>query len=227
MNLLFFDTETYCETPITYGTHRYAEDAEIIMWQWAIDDGPVQISETLTPELRELLEFIARQPADYTDAQLDALFSRPRTRIVTHNSAFDRTVLRHAAKLDIPVENWHDTMVQAMAHGLPGGLGILCEIFKISVDKAKDKAGKDLIQLFCKPRPQNSKLRRATKATHPEKWAQFLGYGGLDVEAMREIYRKLPKWNYNPDGTPGSAGKREFDMWCLDQRINDRGVCVD
>jgi DNA polymerase len=56
-------------------------------------------------------------------------------------------------------------MVQALAHGLPGALGALCEVLGVPQDKAKDKEGKALIQLFCKPRPKNSKLRRATSKT--------------------------------------------------------------
>lgn len=85
-------------------------------------------------------------------------------------------------------------------------------------DKAKDKEGKALIQLFCKPRPKNSKLRRATSKTHPEEWRRFVAYAGLDIEAMREVYKRLPKWNYQ--GT-------ELALWHRDQQINDRGVCMD
>ncbi|HBC1013377.1 TPA: hypothetical protein IGZ65_005148, partial [Escherichia coli] len=83
---------------------------------------------------------------------------------------------------------------------------------------AKDKEGKKLIQLFCKPRPKNSKLRRATSKTHPEEWRRFVAYAGLDIEAMREVHKRLPKWNYQ--GT-------ELALWHRDQQINDRGFCVD
>ena len=37
---------------------------------------------------------------------------------------------------------------------------------------------------------------------------------------MREVYKKLPKWNYQPGGF-------EYDLWLLDQKINQRGVAVD
>ena len=39
---LWLDFETYCGTPIKYGTHRYAEDVEIILFAYAIDAGRVQ-----------------------------------------------------------------------------------------------------------------------------------------------------------------------------------------
>lgn len=204
MNLdkcIFLDTETFCETPINNGTHRYAEGAEIIMWQWAVGDGPVQIRDG-DEDVSGLMEMIAS--GEYT--------------IVIHHSAFDRTVIYHATGVLIPVEDVFDTMVCAMTHSLPGALGTLCDILGVPTDKAKDKAGKALIQLFCKPRPKTSKLRRATKHTHPVEWQKFRDYGGLDIEAMREIYKKLPRWNYRG---------AELELWHLDQKINERGVLMD
>ena len=204
MNLdkcIFLDTETFCETPINNGTHRYAEGAEIIMWQWAVGDGPVEIRDG-DEDVSDLMEMIAS--GEYT--------------IVIHHSAFDRTVILHATGVEIPVEWVFDTMVCAMAHSLPGALGTLCDILGVPTDKAKDKAGKALIQLFCKPRPKTSKIRRATKHTHPVEWQQFRGYGGSDIEAMREIYKKLPRWNYRD---------AELELWHLDQKINERGVLMD
>lgn len=200
MTPLFLDTETYCETPITNGTHRYAEGAEIIMWQWAVGDGPVHIRD-----------------GDEDVSDLFELLENPEHEIVIHNSAFDRTVMRHCGYI-LPVERVFDTMVCAMAHSLPGSLGTLCEILGVSVDKAKDKDGNRLIQLFCKPQPKGRKVRRATKHTHPEEWERFRNYGGNDISAMREIYKKLPRWNYRGF---------ERELWLLDQKINDRGVRVD
>jgi DNA polymerase len=91
-------------------------------------------------------------------------------------------------------------------------------VLGVPQDKAKDKEGKALIQLFCKPRPKNSKLRRATSKTHPEEWRRFVAYAGLDIEAMREVHKRLPKWNYKG---------AELALWHRDQQINDRGVCMD
>lgn len=197
---LFLDTETYSETPITNGTHRYAEGVEIIMWQWAIGDGPVQISD-----------------GDEDISDLLALLEDPEYEVVIHNSAFDRTVMAHSG-IDLPVQRVFDTMVCAMAHSLPGSLGTLCTILGVATDKAKDKEGRAWISLFCKPQPKGRKLRRATKETHPIEWQRFRDYGGLDIEAMREIYKKLPRWNYRG---------AERELWMLDQKINERGVLMD
>jgi DNA polymerase len=198
---LFLDTETFCETPINNGTHRYAEGAEIIMWQWAVGDGPVEIRD-----------------GDEDISDLLALIGDESYEIVIHNSAFDRTVIRHATGIEIPLERTFDTMVCAMAHSLPGALATLCTILGVAQDKAKDKEGKTWINLFCKPQPKGRKIRRATRDTHPVEWQRFRDYGGLDIEAMREIYKKLPRWNYRG---------AELDLWHLDQKINERGVLMD
>jgi DNA polymerase bacteriophage-type len=201
---LYLDFETYSEVDIRAGTHAYAEQAEIMLFAWAIDDGPVHVWDVTSG---------SDIPADLHEALLFA------DEIWAHNSQFDRTVMRHAMpELCPPIERWRDTMIQAMAHSLPGALGQLSEVLGLEADQAKDKRGKQLIQLFCKPRPANMKLRRATSETHPEDWATFVEYAAQDIVAMREINRRLPTWNYKD---------RELDLWHLDQRINDRGVAVD
>lgn len=201
---LFLDLETYCETPIKNGTHAYSENAEVMIFAWALGDGEVHVEDlTAAPMSKELL----------------VLLKKPDVKLIAHNSGFDRTVLRHAyPALPLDISRWEDTMVQALSHSLPGALGSLSEIFGLEADIAKDKAGKQLIQLFCKPQPANRKDRRATRETHPEKWAEFISYAKNDILAMRELRKKMPKWNYR-----GS----ELALWHLDQMINDRGVSID
>lgn len=203
-NELFLDLETYCETPIKNGTHAYAENAEVMIFAWALNDGEVHVEDLTQNPMSE---------------ELKALLLAPKVKLIAHNSGFDRTVLRHAMpEFGLKIERWEDTMVQALSHSLPGALGTLSEIFGLETDVAKDKAGKQLIQLFCKPRPKTSKEHRATGETHPEKWAEFLSYAKNDILAMREIRKKMPKWNYR---------NAELALWHLDQKINDRGVCID
>jgi DNA polymerase len=201
--ILYLDTETFCETPIKHGTHRYAEGVEVLLTAFAIDDAPVEVVEGWTPELTTL--------AGTADE------------IVLHNSHFDRTVLAHQG-IVIPPARIRDTMAQARSVGLPGGLGKLCDILGVDVDKAKDKAGRALIQLFCKPLAANRKERRATKTTHPVEWQRFVDYAALDVAAMREVAKKLPAWNYGRAAGAPRAGRAS---WELDQQINDRGFAID
>ena len=206
MKKLWFDTETFSATPITEGTYKYAENCEVMLLTYAIDDSPV-----------EIVDFTK---GDAIPCEFIFAFECPDVEIWGHNTMFDRTVLRYALGLEAPIERWRDTMVQALAHGLPGSLGTLCDIFKISEDKAKIKDGSKLIHLFCKPLPTNRKLRRATHETHPEEWARFCEYAIADTAATREIHRLMPKWNYPNNCT-------ELELWHCDQRINDRGFNVD
>lgn len=209
MSILWLDLETYSECDLkSAGTHRYAEHSstEIIVAQWALDDGEPHVWDCTT--------------SDYVDEALTWKLLDPSVTILAHNSAFDRTLLRNVWKLDIPVERWQDTMIKAMSHGLPGSLDKIGQIVGLDADQAKDKRGRELIQLFCKPRPKNSTLRRATRETHPKEWNEFLEYSRQDIVAMRAIDARLPSWNYR-------TGHPELALWHLDQRVNDRGVAVD
>ena len=213
MTILWFDCETYSECDLkAHGTHRYAEheSTEITVAQWAIDDGMPYVWDCTAPKPAK------RGPLDYLRDQLND----PNVTVIAHNSMFDRTVLRHCWDVDIPVERWQDTMIQAMAHGLPGSLDKIGQIVGLEADQAKDKRGRDLIQLFCKPRAKNSTLRRATRETHTKEWAEFLEYSRQDIVAMRAISKRLPTWNYR-------TGHPELALWHLDQRINDRGFEAD
>lgn len=204
MTILWLDFETYSDVPIKHGTHRYAEGAEIMLAARAVDAGPVDVLD-FTAGDAQIRMGILRQEIEAAD------------RVVIHNSHFDRTVARHAG-LEIPAEKIVDTMVLALAHSLPGSLAKLCDVLNVPTDKAKDKDGKRLIQLFCQPRPKKQKLRRATRDTHPAEWQAFIDYARLDIEAMRAVYKRIPKWNW-------TAAERE--LWLLDQKINDRGVAID
>ncbi|RQQ30555.1 DNA polymerase I [Burkholderia stagnalis] len=180
-----------------------------MIWTWAIDDGPVGTWDVTTG---------APMPAE-----LDAAIDVADEYWWQNGGMFDRVVLTHAAPeiyARMPEHKWRDTMVQAYAHGLPGKLALLCEIFNIPTDQAKDKEGAQLIQLFCKPRPANSGLRRATRETHPEQWAKFLAYAGNDITAMRAVHKAMPRWNYPNNAT-------ELALWHQDQRINMRGMQMD
>ncbi len=203
-NFLYCDTETWSETPLKDGLHKYAEKVEIMIFAYAFNDEPVAV-----------LDLTA---GDKIPARVLEAFKDNNTTTVFHNAAFDRTVLRHALKIQLDTKKAHCTMVQALAHALPGGLLPLSQIMGVPVDLAKDSAGKKLINLFCKPRPKNMLLRRATRHSHPPEWKQFLAYAGNDIEAMRVIHKKMPNWNYSGI---------EKTLWELDQKINDRGFKVD
>lgn len=213
------DLETFSETPIQRGTHAYAVGAEVIVCSWASSlDAPAQVAD--------LTNDFGIGNKQFPEEVLDAL-ATPWVQILGANFGnFDRTLLRHARGIIVDPERIIDTQVQALSHGLPGGLDKLGEIFNVAEEDAKLKEGKSLISLFCKPRPKNMEVRRATKRTHPVEWERFLIYAKQDIPSMVHVYKHMPKWNY-PGKSDGNQMAPERALWCLDQKINDRGFAVD
>lgn len=205
---LWVDTETFSETPIKHGTYRYVDDSELMVVSFAIDDGPVSVLDLTEPMTLESAHFY-----NFQLAMMEC------DEIIAHNAMFDRNVLRkHMPNWTPPLERWRCNMVRALSHSLPGGLDKLCEILRVPQDQAKLKVGKELVRLFCMPRPKNAKIRRATRETHPVEWQRFLDYAGADILSMRATAARMPSWNYQG---------AELAMWHRDQQINDRGFAVD
>lgn len=207
---IYLDTETRSDVPISAGVHKYVKGKwfSVILLQYAIDDGPVHVLNLLdTPVLPGELIRAARNP---------------QARFVIHNSAFDRRVCAAdpvTAVLGITAERTIDTMVQALAHGLPAGLEELCDVYGLDNDSGKQKDGRSLINTFCVPtRPDQPQAQFIEPEHMPEAWERFCRYGRMDVEAMRTVHRLMPQWNY-----PG----HEHGIWVLDQRMNDRGLPMD
>lgn len=204
------DLETYSTINlIKTGVYVYSEAVEILAVGYAFDDEPAVCHDcTLDGSVPDEL-ITAMQECD---------------EIWAHNSNFDRTVWNAVfgrIKYEIPITKIYDTMIQAYEHGLPGKLETICyDVLGMPVDQGKSLEDGKLVHLFCKPLPNNRKLRRATRETHPEEWSRFLDYCRRDVEAMRSAHNRMPKLNYpnNPD---------EVGLWQLDQQINDRGIKID
>lgn len=203
---LWIDTETFSTRMLSDGTHAYSEAAEVMLVTWALGDGPVQVwDRTKDLELPFALE------ADIAEA--DEYWWQ-------NGGSFDLVLVKNTLpelyEL-LPLEKWRDMMVRALAHGLPGGLDILCQIFKVSEADAKQASGRSLIHLFCKPQKDG---KRATRLTHPKEWAEFIDYAKHDITAMRALDKKLPSWNY-------PNNKQELALWHRDLNVNLRGVQVD
>ena len=206
-DILHIDTETYSEVDLKrHGTHRYADKVEIMLFGYALNDDEPKMWDCTSG---------APMPKDLANPLWD-----PKVMIVAQNSHFDRTCIRKGLGVNLPASRFFDTMVQAMCHSLPGSLEKIGAVLKLNEDEAKGKRGRELIQLFCKPRPKNHKLRRATRETHPDEWQEFIDYCLQDIVAMRHARTRLPVWNMRP-------GSAEHRLWILDQKINDRGFAVD
>lgn len=211
--LLWIDTETYSEVPIKDGTYAYAENCEVMLVSYALDDGPVKLWDVLHGE---------DMPADLHKALHDEDYY-----LVAANSIFDRNVLKYTGLFgdaNIEPERWIDTMVQAYCHGLPGALEKLGMIYGLSEDDAKIKDGRRLLLMFCKP----NRGKRIMPDDRPAiDWQGFRTYAMRDIHTMRLLFKKMPKWNY--PGTRYMYGELsdEHRHWCRDQRINDRGFLID
>lgn len=203
-NVLHLDVETFhvSENLKVCGTYRYATDAEVMLAAWAWDDDLPTVWD-FTEGLRDVRDL---QPLiDKAD------------KVVIQDSQFDRNILREQG-VTIPIEKIEDTAVIALQHGLVKALDKLCAILNVPESASKLKEGKKLITLFCSPCPKNWKLERATRQSHPGEWKRFVAYAAMDIVSMREVYKRLPRWNC-------TAQERVY--WELDQRINDRGFKVD
>lgn len=209
MTILYNDFETFCEIDlIAHGTSRYARhpSCEVLMLAYAFDNGPVQ---QWVPAEYEAM------PADLREAMRDPAVVKS-----AWNKPFEWTIWKHVVGIETPHSSWRDTMVNALACSLPGSLGAAGEVVGLPEDKKKRAEGKALIREFCAPRkPTKAKpWRRSEWFNVPEKWELFKLYNRQDVEAERAIALKLRPYDLPP---------HEWDLWFLDQEINEAGLPIN
>ena len=207
---LSIDLETYSEIDIAKcGSFRYIDDEsfEILLLGYAFDDEPVTVIDLTADE---------EVPADFLAALYD-----PEVTKTAWNCAFERFGLwKHFGRY-CPPEQWSDTMILSAVCGLPLGLGEAGKALRLEADEAKDREGKALIRYLCSPcRPTkvNGGRTRNLPQHDTDKWARFIEYNRQDVVAERTIRKRLLRWE--PDSL-------EHRFWCLDARINERGMRVD
>lgn len=207
--LMFLDIESYSSVDLTKsGVYPYAEspDFEVLLIAYAVDDEPIQIINY--PELTNGKKMtVARMLTD------------PNIIKVAHNSAFERACLSKWLGIELNAEDWEDTMIMAAYNGLP--LSLEGAGATLGITDQKMKEGTALINYFskpCKPTIANGQRTRNLPYHAPEKWQTFIDYCVRDVEAMRQIYRKLNSY---------PVTKFERRVWAVDACINERGVKVD
>lgn len=206
--ILHIDIETYSSIDIrTSGAYKYCEsvDFEILMVAYAFDDQKIRMVDMAQGE---------KLPYDFVKALLD-----PAVKKHAHNANFERNAFR-AIGYDVPIDQWHCSAVKSAYCGLPLSLEAVSEALKLG-DKGKLSTGKQLIQYFsipCKPTKTNGLRNRNFPHHDIEKWEQFKEYCINDVEAEREIGKRLDRYDI-------PAFERR--NYILDQKINDRGIMVD
>lgn len=105
------------------------------------------------------------------------------------------------------LSGWECSAAHAAYLGLPRSLDKCGEVLNMGIQK--DPVGKRLITKFCKPG------KKPVTYAGPD-WELFKGYCIKDVEVERAIDMKLEKFPMP-----------EWDLWRLDQEINNRGALVD
>ena len=208
--VLGLDFETFSATDIgACGSYKYMEDPEfeILLMSYAYDDDEVTVIDLTAGEKVPLTVMF-----DLTN---------PAVTKAAWNCAFERNAILTQWGVYCPPEQWEDSMILAGQCGLPMSLAGASEALGLGEDQAKMKEGKALIRYFCqpcKPTKTNGMRTRNLPEHAPEKWETFKKYNGQDVVAERAIRKMLSRW------TPT---EREHDFWCLDARINERGVRID
>lgn len=213
---LHIDIETYGTLELGgkngVGVYRYVEDPEfsILLFAYSWDDGPTYVLDLTEDEYPG--ESI---PADVWRALTDAKVIK-----VAHNATFEFTCIGAYFGLNLDISQWRCTMIMAAYIGLPLGLDKVGEI--LNLDEQKDRAGKALITLFCKPcKPtkKNGGRTRNLPEHEPEKWAKFKEYNAQDVRTEKAIDDYVNRF----DG----LSALEWSYWFLDYVINSTGISLD
>lgn len=211
MKKLHIDIETYSSVDIkTNGAYKYmeSEDFEIMLIAYAVDDSEIKIIDLTKGNA------CAADKLEFTK-----LFNNKNIKKFAHNAAFERLAFNRIG-LRSCVSEWYCTAIKAAYCGWPLGLDAVSKAMDLK-DKGKLASGKALIKYFCcpcLPRKSNDFRTRNHSFQDLEKWHEFKQYCIQDVEAEREIEKRLEKYEI-PDF--------ERANYLLDQTINDRGILID
>lgn len=212
-NKLFLDTETFSELSLPdVGVYRYAKECRIDLFSWALGpDMPIKLWDCTEEKM----------PNQLYDSLADERIIK-----VAQNSNFDRNVIKENI-IEIPIEQWEDTMVIAYSLAMPGNLDQILTTLGADIDFQKISDGKRLVRMFCKPQntTKNQPFRIRDSLTDPEEWGNYKVYCVQDTNSMRWAYYKMPQWVIGNGGRP--IAQQELDLWHLSEHINDRGLPID
>lgn len=205
---LAIDIETYSDVDlISCGVYKYSSSPyfEILLIAYSVDD-----KETVCIDVANGEE----PPKEFMEMLFDDTVTK-----TAFNANFERTCFSNYYQHSFRPEVWRCTAVQAAMLALPLSLEGVGAV--LGLDKQKMTEGKELIKYFCSPckaTKSNGGRTRNLPKDAPEKWRQFKTYCIRDVDVEKQIRQRLAKF---------PIPKREQEIYCLDQRINDRGIMVD
>lgn len=202
VQVLSIDIETFSDVSIEYGVQAYCNSPnfDILLFGFALGNSPVQLVDLTTDKL----------PHWIVSALTDKNYIKS-----AFNVAFEFNCLSKYLNLNLDITQWSDTMVQALENGLPSSLEKCAEV--LGLEHQKDKRGKALIKKFSVPdRNGNRVYPDSSLLGVDQDYETFKLYCKQDVEVERAIRNAIPL-----------IARREFDLWCIDQNINNRGVRLD
>lgn len=204
------DFETYCDIDLKkFGLDLYSihPSCEVLMCAYKLDDGPIRHWDATNDPMPKRL----RRALEDEDVQLWAF-----------NAQFERVILNRVLNMWPAIHRWRCTQVLAYMHSYTGTLDMVGRQMRLDRDQVKLTTGSRLIKMFCGPHKVTASQphRRFTADTHPVEWRMFIEYNIRDVEAEYAIKAKLDRPRY-------PIPEREWELYALDQIINDRGLPID
>ena len=205
---LAIDIETYSDVDlISCGVYKYSSSPhfEILLIAYSVDDEETVCIDVANGE---------KPPKEFMEMLFDDTVTK-----TAFNANFERTCFSNYYQHSFRPEAWKCTAVQAAMLALPLSLEGVGAV--LGLDKQKMTEGKELIKYFCSPckaTKSNGGRTRNLPKDAPEKWRQFKTYCIRDVDVEKQIRQRLAKF---------PIPEREQEIYCLDQRINDRGIMVD
>lgn len=218
MSYLSIDLETYSPLNLSKtGVYPYAAhlDFEILLFGYAVDDGPVQVVDLASGEKLPDEILAALVDPGVVKWAFNASFERICLSAWLHR--YHPELLPQGSFLD-PAQ-WRCSMIWAAYLGMPMSLDQVARVLDLPMKK--DTAGKKLIKQFCTPATPNlinKGARRNLPSLDPEGWKAFIEYNRRDVKVEQAIHTRLAKF---------PVPEAEWEAYALDQRINDAGINLD
>ena len=210
MNHLYIDIETTSGANLSSaGAYRYAEDDHfrVLLFGYAADNDPIHIVN---------LEQGERIPAEVIEALADPAVTK-----LAYDAQFERVCLSRHLELPRNVylcpEHWRCMKVWASYRGLPSSMKKIASALGVTI------AADPEIQRVLREKYLHDLRKGGDQA--PERWEkmpvvlQTLGQCvRQNLTAERALYEYLRRY---------PLPETEWAHYCMDQRINDRGVKLD
>lgn len=196
---------------LDFETVSFIDLGEAGAWRYAEDPttDPICASVTVIGED----EFLWTPGDEGTTAKLKELAADPETIFVAHNAGFEKAIWRrHMIPVlgfpDIVNSRWHDTMAVCAMRRIP--LDLEHAALVLGLPQQKDTEGSKITIGMSKLNKKGFYDRSPDKIKRAGEYC--MQDSATEVALLDEV-------GYLPEG--------ERDVWLLDQRVNERGVCID